>query len=266
MLRRNMSMLSIPSRIPLSKEGWYALRTPNDGETLGSILTRRYNEFYDTPRRFHQNAVAKAMGVDQSTLSRIMSDELDAGRRKPEQIEAMLKGFQFSEKEIVSLARRFSLRLPEKYNTLYLNNLGSATPNSAIVTIQSLRTSLEGGGLPLPRFILDGHDPERCRYLEIADDVMMCERARPELGKGRILAVADDAEPLDGDFAVYRYKGLDKFVVVLHDEKARTIPVSSLDRHDGDVLQVKDKRLELVGAVVGEYRQGRRSDKLVMVN
>jgi transcriptional regulator with XRE-family HTH domain len=266
MMRRIMSMLSIPSRIPLVKEGWYALPTPNDKETLGSILTRRFKEFKDTPRQFQQKDVAKAMGVDQSTLSRIMSGELDAGRRKPEQVEAMLKGFQFSEKEMVSLARRFALRLPEKYNTSYLNNLGSATPNSAIVTIQSVRTSLEGGGLPLPRFILDGHEPERCKYLEIEDDVLMCERARPELGKGRILAIADDAKPEEGDFAVYRYKGLDKFVVVLHDESARTIPVSSLDRHDGDVLQIRDKRIELVGAVVGEYRQGRRSDNLMLAN
>lgn len=242
------------------------MASPHEAKTLGQVLTQRFEELKDTARSVTQSDIADAMGVQQSTLSKIMRDKLDAGRRTPRQVEAMLKGFGYSDREMASLAMRFSLRLPEKYAALYLNNLGMSSPNSAIVQIENVRGTTEGGVLPMPKFILGDHKPERCRYLEIENDVLVCERARAELGKGRILALSLDERPDDGDFAVYRYKGLNKFAVVLYSDGARTIPVSSIDRHDGDVINKNDKRLEFVGVSVGEYSQGRRSALLSEVN
>lgn len=202
-----MSNVLMPNNIslPQLRLAWFGadVALADDHKTIGSLLREQVEKYEGTEKRIIQGDVAHAMDINQGTLSRIQNDR--APRKggtnllDPEQVVSMLKGYRIPESEFVSIARKFSLRLPERYfgneDTQPVWAEGPRARWLGEVSAGNGNSSDGSRMVSVPDPIAERFDLNEVFAMTVSGTSMVCERVRDSIPEGSIVFFHRNLDP-----------------------------------------------------------------------
>ena len=245
-------------------EGAWSALAWLDGDTLGSILKERRADLEGQPNFLSQTKMSvqlkrrfKKLAPSQSTISNIENDAKEVADFYPEVILELLKLYHFTDAELNTLNERFSLKLPLARKSEYLNNSGNEGLDSAIVWFRDIR-NYDGGGIPVHRDLLEGISEDDVSGIMVTDNVLMPPALSQQYPIGTVLFCSEKASPKENDVLAFKYKGLDRYVLLERRHLASPNPVMNQDQSVGDLVSPSDSRLEFLGISLFETKSRRQ--------